>query len=112
LAAAAKRSEKAKALMEDLIAQCEQMPPNVGFAIFQEQLDKSTFAKSYAILRERIMASDITEDVAKEDFIGTLKKLELIDSKDQMTEIATRISAGQAREGDVERYRQLMAKLK
>ena len=112
LAAAAKRSEKAKALMEDLIAQCEQMPSNVGFAVFQEQLDKSTFAKSYAILRERIMSSDITEDVAKEDFIGTLKKLELIDSKDQMTEIASRISAGQAKEGDAERYRQLMAKLK
>ena len=112
LAAAAKRSEKAKTLMEDLIAQCEQMPSNVGFAVFQEQLDKSTFAKSYAILRERIMSSDITEDVAKEDFIGTLKKLELIDSKDQMTEIASRISAGQAKEGDAERYRQLMAKLK
>ena len=112
LAAAAKRSEKAKTLMEDLIAQCEQMPSNVGFAVFQEQLDKSTFSKSYAILRERIMSSDITEDVAKEDFIGTLKKLELIDSKDQMTEIASRISAGQAKEGDAERYRQLMAKLK
>jgi DNA primase len=112
LAAAAKRSDKAKTLMEDLIIQCEQMPSNVGFAVFQEQLDKSTFAKSYAILRERIMASDITEDVAKEDFVGTLKKLELIDSKDQMTEIAARISAGQAEEGDAERYRQLMAKLK
>lgn len=112
LAAAMKRSEKAKALMDDLIAQCEQMPPNVGFAIFQEQLDKSPFAKSYAILRERIMASEMTEDAAKEDFAGTLKKLELIDSKDQMTEIAARISAGRAQEGDVERYRQLMAKLK
>ncbi len=112
LAAAVKRSEKAKTLMEDLIAQCEQMPSNVGFAVFQEQLDKSTFAKSYAILRERIMASEITEDVAKEDFVGTLKKLELIDSKDQMTEIAVRIAAGQAQEGDAERYRQLMAKLK
>ena len=112
VAAAAKRSDKAKTLMEDLVAQCEQMPPNVGFAVFQEQLDKSTFAKSYAILRERIMASEITEDVAKEDFIGTLKKLDLIDSKDQMTEIAARISAGGAQEGDAERYRQLMAKLK
>jgi hypothetical protein len=29
-----------------------------------------------------------------------------------MTEIAARISAGQAHEGDAERYRQLMAKLK
>ena len=111
-AAAAKRSEKAKTLMEDLVAQCELMPSNVGFAVFQEQLDKSTFAKSYGILRERIMSSEIAEEAAKEDFAGTLKKLELIDSKDEMTEIASRISTGQARDGDAERYRQLMAKLK
>ena len=112
LAAAQKRSEKAMALMSDLIFQCEQMPSNVGFAVFQEQLDRAPLAKSYAILRERIMQSDLTEDIAKEDFYSTLKKLEHIDLKDQMTEIAARIAAGQTQEGDVERYRQLMTKLK
>lgn len=112
LAAAQKRSEKAMALMADLIFQCEQMPSNVGFAVFQEQLDRAPLAKSYAILRERIMQSDLTEDIAKEDFYSTLKKLEHIDLKDQMTEIAARIAAGQTQEGDVERYRQLMTKLK
>ena len=112
LGAAQKRSEKAMALMADLIFQCEQMPSNVGFAVFQEQLDRAPLAKSYAILRERIMQSDLTEDVAKEDFYSTLKKLEHIDLKDQMTEIAARIAAGQTQEGDVERYRQLMTKLK
>jgi DNA primase len=112
LGAAQKRSEKAMALMADLIFQCEQMPSNVGFAVFQEQLDRAPLAKSYAILRERIMHSDLTENIAKEDFYSTLKKLEQIDLKDQMTEIATRIAAGQTQEGDVERYRQLMTKLK
>lgn len=112
LCAAQKRSEKAMALMADLIFQCEQMPSNVGFAVFQEQLDRAPLAKSYAILRERIMDSDLTEDIAKEDFYSTLKKLEQIDLKDQMTEIAARIAAGQTQEGDVERYRQLMTKLK
>lgn len=112
LGAAQKRSEKAMALMADLIFQCEQMPSNVGFAVFQEQLDRAPLAKSYAILRERIMDSDLTEDIAKEDFYSTLKKLEQIDLKDQMTEIAARIAAGQTQEGDVERYRQLMTKLK
>jgi len=112
LGAAQKRSEKAMALMADLIFQCEQMPSNVGFAVFQEQLDRAPLAKSYAILRERIMQSDLTEDIAKEDFYSTLKKLEYVDLKDQMTEIASRIAAGQTQEGDVERYRQLMTKLK
>jgi DNA primase len=112
LGAAQKRSEKAMALMADLIFQCEQMPSNVGFAVFQEQLDRAPLAKSYAILRERIMKSDLTEDIAKEDFYSTLKKLEHVDLKDQMTEIAARIAAGQTQEGDVERYRQLMTKLK
>ena len=112
LGAAQKRSEKAMALMADLIFQCEQMPSNVGFAVFQEQLDRAPLAKSYAILRERIMDSDLTEDIAKEDFYSTLKKLEHIDLKDQMTAIAARIAAGQTQEGDVERYRQLMTKLK
>jgi DNA primase len=112
LNAAQKRSEKAHILMTDLINQCEAMPSNVGFAVFQEQLDKTALAKSYAILRDRIMDSDLTEDIAKEDFYGTLKKLEHIDLKDQMTEIAARIAAGTAQEGDADRYRQLMAKLK
>ena len=112
LGAAQKRSEKAMALMADLIFQCEQMPSNVGFAVFQEQLDRAPLAKSYAILREKIMQSDLTEDIAKEDFYSTLKKLEHVDLKDQMTEIAARIAAGQTQEGDVERYRQLMTKLK
>jgi DNA primase len=112
LNAAQKRSEKAHILMTDLINQCELMPPNVGFAVFQEQLDKTALAKSYATLRERIMDSDLTEDIAKEDFYGSLKKLEQMDLKDQMTEIAARIAAGTAQEGDADRYRQLMAKLK
>jgi DNA primase len=112
LGAAQKRSDKAMALMADLIFQCEQMPSNVGFAVFQEQLDRAPLAKSYAILRERIMQSDLTEDIAKEDFYSTLKKLEHVDLKHQMTEIAARIAAGQTQEGDVERYRQLMTKLK
>ena len=112
LASAKKRSEKAMELMDDLILQCEAMPANVGFAVFQEQLDKTPRAKAYAILRERIMSTELTEEGAVEDFHGTLKKLEQLDLKDQMTEIATRIANGQAQDGDKELYRQLMAKLK
>jgi DNA primase len=112
LASAKKRSDKAMHLMGDLIQQCEAMPPNVGFAVFQEQLEKTALAKSYAILRERIMSTELTEDAAKEDFEGTIKKLEQLDLKDQMTEIAARISSGQAEDEDKALYRQLMAKLK
>ncbi|MBU3600379.1 DNA primase [Polynucleobacter sp. 30F-ANTBAC] len=112
LASAKKRSDKAMLLMEDLILQCEAMPPNVGFAVFQEQLEKTAFAKSYAILRDRIMSTELTEDAAKEDFEGTLKKLEQLDLKDQMTEIAARIASGKAKDEDKALYRLLMAKLK
>jgi DNA primase len=112
LASAQKRSEKAMELMEDLIQQCEAMPANAGFAVFQEQLDKTPRAKAYAILRERIMSTELTEEGAVEDFHGTLHKLEQLDLKDQMTEIASRIANGQAQDGDKELYRQLMAKLK
>ena len=112
LASAKKRSDKAMFLMDDLISQCESMPANVGFAVFQEQLDKTALAKSYAILRERIMSAELSEDAAKEDFEGTLKKLEQLDLKEQMTDIAARIASGQAQESDKALYRQLMAKLK
>ncbi|MEO0047813.1 MAG: hypothetical protein RLZZ410_772 [Pseudomonadota bacterium] len=112
LASAKKRSDKAMFLMDDLIGQCEAMPANVGFAVFQEQLDKTALAKSYAILRERIMSAELSEDAAKEDFEGTLKKLEQQDLKEQMTDIAARIASGQAEESDKALYRQLMAKLK
>ena len=112
LASAKKRSDKAMFLMDDLIQQCELMPPNVGFAVFQEQLDKTALAKSYAILRERIMSTELSEDAAKEDFEGTLKKLEQLDLKEQMTDIAARIASGQAEESHKALYRQLMAKLK
>ncbi len=112
LASAKKRSDKAMFLMDDLISQCEAMPANVGFAVFQEQLDKTALAKSYAILRERIMSAELSEDAAKEDFEGTLKKLEQLDLKEQMTDIAARIASGQAEESDKALYRQLMAKLK
>ena len=112
LASAKKRSDKAMFLMDDLISQCEAMPANVGFAVFQEQLDKTALAKSYAILRERIMSAELSEDAAKEDFEGTLKKLEQLDLKEQMTDIAARIASGQAEESDKALYRQLMSKLK
>jgi DNA primase len=112
LSAAQKRSDKAMIIMQDLIAQCESLPSNVGFAVFQEQLDKSEHAKAYGILRERVLQGELTESQASEDFEGTLKKLELINAKDQMTEIAARISSGQAQEGDADAYRELMAKLK
>jgi DNA primase len=58
------------------------------------------------------MSTELTEDAAKEDFEGTIKKLEQLDLKDQMTEIAARISSGQAADEDKALYRQLMAKLK
>ena len=112
LYAAKARSDKAHTLMQDLLSQCEAMPSNVGFAVFQEQLDKSEHAKAYGILRERVMHSDLTEDIAKEDFHGTLHKLEIMMLKDQMTKIAARLAAGTPQDGDADLYRQLMAKLK
>lgn len=109
---AEKRSVKAHELMQDLLSQCEQMPPNVGFAVFQEQLDQSAHAKTYAVLRERLMSTELSYEYAQEDFFGMLKKLELQSYKEEMTAIAQRMAEGKALPGDPEKYRELMAKLK
>jgi DNA primase len=98
--------------MQDLLSQCEQMPPNVGFAVFQEQLDQSAHAKTYAVLRERLMSTELSYEYAQEDFFGMLKKLELQSYKEEMTAIAQRMAEGKALPGDPEKYRELMAKLK
>lgn len=107
-----KRSEKAQQLMQDLIVQCEQMPPNVGFAVFQEQLEKTEYAKAYALLRERVMHSDLTEDQARDDFHGALDKAQKAALKDEMTQIAQRMAKGISNPADAQRYRELMTKLK
>lgn len=118
------RSEKAFALMQDLLAQCDLVelipgeagkPPSVGagsFALFQEQLSRSEFAPLYEVLRKRVMGSDLDLEGATADLEGSFKKLELTDLKQEMTDITQKISGGTATDQDRARYRELGERLK
>ncbi len=118
------RSEKALQLMKDLLAQCDLVelipgengkPPTVGagaFALFQDQLSRSELAPLYEVLRKRVMGSDLDLDGAVADLEGAFKKLELINLKTEMTEIAKKIAGSTATEQDRARYRELGERLK
>jgi len=124
LKAAQQRSEKALALMKDLLSQCDQVEliPGEGskpaiagagaFAMFQDQLSRSELAPLYEVLRNRVMGSDLDLDGATADLDGAFKKLELSHLKQEMTEIAQKIAGSTASEQDKARYRELGEKLK
>ena len=124
LKAAEQRSAKALELMSDLLTQCDQVeliagedgkPAVVGagaFAMFQDQLSRSPLAPLYEVLRKRVMDSDLELDGAIADLAGALKKLELGQLKQEMTEIAQKIAGNTANEQDRARYRELGEKLK
>ena len=124
LKAAEQRSEKALALMQDLLSQCdlvELIPDENGknasvgagaFAMFQDQLSRSELAPLYEVLRNRVMGSDLELDGAKADLAGAFKKLELTHLKQEMTEIAQKIAGNTANDQDRARYRELGEKLK
>ena len=117
------RSAKAYELMKDLLVQCdlvELIPgengknPSVGtgaFALFQEQLSRSTLAPLYEVLRKRVMGSDLELAGATADLEGSFKKLELNQLKQEMTEIAQKIAGSTATEQDRARYRELGERL-
>jgi DNA primase len=124
LKAAEQRSEKALALMKDLLAQCDLVelipgesgkPATVGagaFAMFQDQLGRSELAPLYEMLRKRVMDSDLDLDGATADLNGAFKKLELTHLKQEMTEITQKIASSTATDQDRARYRELGEKLK
>ncbi|MBU3608524.1 DNA primase [Polynucleobacter nymphae] len=124
LKAAEQRSEKALALMQDLLSQCdlvELIPDEDGknatvgagaFAMFQDQLSRSEFAPSYEVLRNRVMGSDVELNGAKADLDGAFKKLELTYLKQEMTAITQKIAGNTANDQDRARYRELGEKLK
>ena len=124
LKAAEQRSEKALALMKDLLAQCDLVelipgesgkPATVGagaFAMFQDQLGRSELAPLYEMLRKRVMDSDLDLDGATADLDGAFKKLELTHLKQEMTEITQKIASSTATDQDRARYRELGEKLK
>jgi DNA primase len=124
LKAAEQRSEKALALMQDLLSQCdlvELIPDEDGknatvgagaFAMFQDQLSRSEFAPLYEVLRNRVMGSDVDLKGAKADLDGAFKKLELTHLKQEMTAIAQKIAGNTANDQDRARYRELGEKLK
>jgi DNA primase len=90
-------------------------PASVGagaFAMFQDQLSRSELAPMYEVLRKRVMGSDLELEGAVADLSGSLKKLELIELKQEMTEIAQKIAGSTANELDRARYRELGEKLK
>jgi len=124
LKAAEQRSQKALALMQDLLSQCdlvELIPDEDGknatvgagaFAMFQDQLSRSEFAPSYEVLRNRVMGSDVELNGAKADLDGAFKKLELTYLKQEMTAITQKIAGNTANDQDRARYRELGEKLK
>jgi len=124
LKAAQQRSEKAHALMKDLLSQCDlvELIPGEGgkpaiagagaFAMFQDQLSRSELAPLYEVLRNRVMGSDLDLDGAAADLDGAFKKLELTHLKQEMTEIAQKIAGSTASDQDKARYRELGEKLK
>jgi DNA primase len=124
LKAAEQRSEKAHALMQDLLSQCDlvELIPGEGnkpaiagagaFAMFQDQLSRSELAPLYEVLRNRVMGSDLELEGAAADLDGAFKKLELTHLKQEMTEIAQKIAGSTASEQDKARYRELGEKLK
>jgi DNA primase len=124
LAAAEQRSANALMLMTDLIKQCDQLdylpstssaestPGTGAFALFQEQLSRSELASMYEVLRKRVMESDLDAAGAAADLDGALKKLHLLQLKNEMTAITQRISSGEASDADRARYRELGERLK
>jgi DNA primase len=127
LAAAEQRTANALMLMTDLLKQCDQLDylPNASsasstestlgagaFALFQEQLSRSELASMYEVLRKRVMESDLDALGAAADLDGALKKLNLLQLKNEMTAITQRISSGEASDADRARYRELGERLK
>ena len=127
LAAAEQRTANALMLMTDLLKQCDQLDylPNTSsasntestsgagaFALFQEQLSRSELASMYEVLRKRVMESDLDALGAAADLDGALKKLNLLQLKNEMTAITQRISSGEASDADRARYRELGERLK
>jgi DNA primase len=127
LAAAEQRTANALMLMTDLLKQCDQLDylpntssasnaestPGAGaFALFQEQLSRSELASMYEVLRKRVMESDLDAAGAAADLDGALKKLEMLQLKNEMTAITQRISSGEASDADRARYRELGERLK
>jgi DNA primase len=116
LRTAEKRSAKALELMSDLLTQCDALElseanPNSYFAVFQDQLASSSLAELYAILRQRILDSDLDFLGAKADLEGVLQKLERADLKAEMTDIAQKMAKNEASPEDMARYRELGDKL-
>jgi DNA primase len=124
LAAAEQRTANALMLMTDLLKQCDQLDylpsasnaesiPGAGaFALFQEQLSRSDLASMYEVLRKRVMESDLDAAGAAADLDGALKKLNMLQLKNEMTAITQRISSGEASDADRARYRELGERLK
>jgi DNA primase len=127
LAAAEQRTANALMLMTDLLKQCDQLDylpnassisstestPGAGaFALFQEQLSQSELASMYEVLRKRVMESDLDAVGAAADLDGALKKLDMLQLKNEMTAITQRISSGEASDADRARYRELGERLK
>lgn len=124
LSSAEQRSANALMLMTDLLQQCDQLEsasstPTDGsvmgagaFALFQEQLSRSELASMYEVLRKRVMESELDLSGATADLEGALKKLDMLQLKNEMTAITQRISSGEASDADRARYRELGERLK
>lgn len=110
--AAVARSEKAAIVMNDLLDLCKDQPEGVGFAAFQGVLERSAYEKAYAVLRERVLQAEISDEDARTHLEGAIKKIEIDVIKRQMNEIVDKMNAGTANSEDKELYRQLGAKLR
>lgn len=109
--AAVARSEKAAIVMKDLLELCKNQPDGVGFAAFQGVLERSTYEKAYAVLRDRVMSAEMTEEDARMHLDGAMKKVEIGVIKRKMNEIAAKMAVDAATSEDKALYRQLGVRL-
>lgn len=110
--AAQTRSDRALIVMTDLLRRAAEQADGTGFAAFQAALDQSAQSKAYALLRERVLAAEMTEDDARQNLTGALHKIEVETVKREMNEIAIKISTGTASPADKAQYRLLGSKLR
>jgi DNA primase len=109
---ATKRTEQAGLIMRDLLGLCREEPEESTFASFQQILNQSAFASSYAILLRKLLETDFTYEHALEHIQGALKNEYRDAIKEEMRTISEKISKGIHTQDDMQRYKELQSDLK
>ncbi len=109
---ALQRSEKAKVVMEHLLALCQEVQEETNFAVFQHTLMLSDMASDYEALIKKVFESEFSREEAKTHLEGALKKLDIELAKKEMQEITQKVELNMHQPEDLIRYRELGAKIR